>query len=74
MHIATGLDSAPVAAWYYPLALKHHDFLKQVIKNLLDAGIIYKSMFPWASPIVAVKNTPLRAPHSSSDCELITES
>ena len=30
MHIATRLD--PVAALPYPLALKHHDFLKQEIK------------------------------------------
>ena len=47
MHIATRL-----------LALKHHSFLKQEIKNLLDAGIIHKSMSLWASPIVVVKNTP----------------
>ena len=74
MHIATRLDLGPVAAQPYPLALKHHDFLKQEIKKLLDTGIIYKSMSPWASPIVVVKNTPLRAPHSNSDCALITES
>ena len=44
MHIASRQDSAPVAVWPYPLALKHQDFLKQEIKNLLDAGIICKSM------------------------------
>ena len=58
MHIATRPDSTPVAAWPYPLALKYHDFLKQEIKNLLDAGIIHKSMSPWASPIIVVENTP----------------
>ena len=42
MHIAT----RPDAAQPYPLALKHHDILKQEIKNLLDAGIILKSMTP----------------------------
>ena len=57
MHIATRPDTAPIAAQPYPLALKHHDFLKQEIKNLLDAGIIHKSMSPWASPIVVVKKT-----------------
>ena len=74
MYIATRLDSAPVAAQPYPLTLKHHDFLEQEIKNLLDTGIIHKSMSLWASPIIAVKNTPPRAPHSNSDCALITES
>ena len=39
----------------YPLALKHHDILKQEIKNLLDTGIIHKIMSPWASSIVVVK-------------------
>ena len=55
MLIATRLDAAPIAAQPYPLALKHHDFLKQEIKNLLDAGIIHKSMSLWASPIIVVK-------------------
>ena len=55
MYIATKPDAAPIAADPYPLALKHHDFLKQEIKNLLDARIICKSMSPWASPIVVVK-------------------
>ena len=41
--------------WQCPLALKHHDFLKQEIKNLLDAEIIHKSISPKASPIVVVK-------------------
>ena len=57
MYIATRLDSAPVTAQPYPMACKHHDFLKEELKKLLDAGIIDKSMFPWASPIVVVQNT-----------------
>ena len=57
LNIATRPDAAPIAAQPYPLALKHHDILKQGIKNLLDAGIIQKSMSPWASPIVVVKKT-----------------
>ena len=39
-----------------PLALKHHDFLKQEIKNLLNAGITCKTMSPWASTIIVIKN------------------
>ena len=59
MHIVTRPDAAPVAAPPYPLALKHREFLKQEIKNLLDAGVICKSMSPWAGPIVVVKkHTP----------------
>ena len=50
-------------AGLYLLALKHHDFLKWEIKNLLDARIIQKSMSPWAKPIVIIKrHTPEGAP------------
>ena len=35
MHIATKPNAAPTAARPYPLALKHHDFLKQEIKIYL---------------------------------------
>ena len=57
--MATRPDAAPVTAQPYSLALKHHDFFKQEIKNLLDAGIICKRMSPWASPVVVVKkHTP----------------
>ena len=59
MYIATKLDAAPVAVQPYPLAPKHHEFLKQEIKNLLDVGIICKSMSPWTSPIVVVKRQTL---------------
>ena len=63
MHIATRPDETPIATCLYPLALKHHDFLKQEIQNLLDAGIICKSMSLWASPIVVVKkHTPEGSP------------
>ena len=58
MHISMRLDSTPVASRPYPLALTYHDFLKQEVRNLLDTGIIYKNMSPWASPIVVIKNTP----------------
>ena len=68
IHIATRPDVAPGAAQPYPLALKHHDFFKQEMTNLLDTGIIHKSMSPWASPIVVVKKTHLMAHHSSSAC------
>ena len=34
MHIITRPDSAPVAARPYSLAPKHHNFLKQEVKNI----------------------------------------
>ena len=43
MHIATRLVATPVAGHPYCLALKHHDFLKQEIKNMLNAGINCKA-------------------------------
>ena len=55
MHITTWPDGTPIAAFPYPLALKHHDFLKQEIQNLFNAGIICKSMSSWVSSIVVVK-------------------
>ena len=69
MHISTILDVAPVAAQPYPFALKHNDFFKQEIKNLLDAGIIYKSMSAWASLIVVMKkHTPEGLPQQFCLC------
>ena len=62
MHMATKLD----AAQPYPLVLKHHYFLKHKIKNVLDVGIICKSMSPWTTPIVVVKkHTPEGLPQQS---------
>ena len=58
MHIATRPDAAPSAAQPCPLVLKHHEFLKQGTKSLLDAGIICKNMSPCASPIIVVKTHP----------------
>ena len=55
MHIAIRPDATPIAACPYPLAIKHCDFLKQEIQDLLDAGMLHKSMSPWASPTVVVK-------------------
>ena len=55
MHIATRLNVTPMSACPYHLALKYHEFLKQEIRNLLDAVIICKNIYPWVSPIVVVK-------------------
>ena len=53
MDIDTG-DSPPVSSRLYTLALKHHKWVQEEIETLERAGVIAKSMSPWASPIVIV--------------------
>ena len=53
MDIDTG-DSPPVSSHLYTLALKHHQWVQEEIETLECAGVITKSMSPWASPIVVV--------------------
>ena len=53
MDIDTG-DSPPVSSCPYMLALKHHQWVQDEIETLECAGVITKSMSPWASPIVVV--------------------
>ena len=55
MHIATRPGAAPIADQLHPFTVKHHDFVKQEMKNLLDTRIIHNSMSQWASPIAVVK-------------------
>ena len=47
-------DSPPVSSRPYTLALKHHRWVQEEIETLERAGVITKSMSPWASPIVVV--------------------
>ena len=53
MDIPTG-DSPPVCQRPYTLALKHIQWVQDEIEILEKAGIIAKSVSPWASPIVIV--------------------
>ena len=53
MDIDTG-DSPLVSSRPYTLALKHHQWVQEEIETLEHAGVITKSMSPWASPIVVV--------------------
>ena len=53
MEIETG-DSPPVASKAYTLPLKHRDWVKQELETLERAGVIERSISPWASPIVIV--------------------
>ena len=53
MDIPTG-DNPPVCQRPYTLALKHIQWVQEEIETLEKAGIITKSISPWASPIVIV--------------------
>ena len=53
MDIDTG-DSPPISSRLYTLVLKHHRWVQEEIETLERAGVITKSMSPWASPIVVV--------------------
>ena len=63
MHVDTG-DSPPICQKLYTLPLKHYSWVQQEIKTLEQAGIIKKSLSPWASPIVVVpkKSAPGEPP------------
>lgn len=53
MDIDTG-NSPPVAQKPYNLPLKHLSWVKEELETLEKAGIIARSVSPWASPIVIV--------------------
>ena len=53
MDIPTG-DSPPVSQKPYTLALKHVQWVREEIEMLEKAGVIVRSVSPWASPIVIV--------------------
>ena len=67
MEIDTG-DSPPICQRPYNLPLKHADWVKKELETLEKAGIITRSISPWASPIVIVpkKTEPGEPPKKGS--------
>ena len=63
MDINTG-DSPPIASKPYTLSLKHYDWVQKESTTLEGAGIITKSISPWASLVVIVlkKSAPGEPP------------
>ena len=53
-------EMLPVVNKPHPLLLKHHKCVKENIENLLEAGLIERSMSPYTAPIIVVprKSTP----------------
>ena len=63
MEIDTG-NHPPVASKPYTLPLKHYEWVQREIEHSKRAGIIERSISPWASPVVIVpkKSAPGRTP------------
>ena len=53
MEIDTG-DSRPITQKSYTLPLKHAEWVQKELEILEKAGVIVRSVSPWASPIVVV--------------------
>ena len=53
MDIDTG-DNPPVCQKPYNLPLKHREWVQKELETLEKAGVIVRSISPWASPIVVV--------------------
>ena len=64
MEIDTG-NSVPLAQSPYMLPLKHYDWVRNEIETLEKAGVIQRSLSPWASPVIVVpkKSAPDEPPH-----------
>ena len=66
MEIDTGNHPPPpsIASKPYILPLKHYEWVQREIETLEKAGIIERSISPWASPVVIVpkKSTPSEPP------------
>ena len=63
MDIDTG-DSPPISQRPYNLPLKHADWVQKELDTLEKAGVITRSVSPWASPMVIVpkKTEPGESP------------
>ena len=63
MEIDTG-NHPTIASKLYTLPLKHYDWVQKEIETLEKAGIIERSISPWASPVVIVpkKSAPGEPP------------
>ena len=63
MVLPTEPRAPPVDSKPYDLPLKHHKFVEEELTNLLEAGLIKRSLSPYTTPIIVV---PHKAPPGSS--------
>ena len=63
MKINTEPNLPSVASKPYPLPLKHHKFVKEEIENLLEAGLIERSMNPYGALIIVVPRKKVKQEH-----------
>ena len=54
MVLPTEPGAAPVASKPHDLPLKHHKFVKEELMNLLEVGLIERSLSPYAAQIIVV--------------------
>ena len=71
MEIDTG-DSPPITQKPYTLPLKHAEWVQKELEILEKAGVIVRSVSPWASPIVVVpkRTAPGEPPKEKTVCRL----
>ena len=68
VEINTG-DSPPITQKPYTLPLKHTEWVQRELEILEKAGVIVRSVSPWASPIIVVpKRTALGEPPKQRLC------
>ena len=72
MHVDTG-DNPPICQKPYTLSLKHYSWVQQEIKTLEHAGVIKKSISPWASWIVVVPKKSAPGESQDEECVWILE-
>ena len=72
VEIDTG-DSLPITQKPYTLPLKHTEWVQRELEILEKAGVIVRSVSPWASPIVVVPKRLLQGNPLNGDYVLIIE-
>ena len=67
-------DNPPICQRPYNLPLKHAEWVKKELHILEEAGVIVKSVSPWASPIVVVPklSAPGEPPKQRLCCGLLS--
>ena len=72
MEIDTG-NHPPIASKPYTLPIKHYEWVQREIETLEKAGIIERSMSPWASPVVIVPKKSAPGEPLEGECAWTTE-